>query len=188
MWNTEFNDRPSVGKTLSVEDKQALRVMEDTVTLDEGHYMLALPWKNQRITLPNNRALAETRLSHLKRKSKRDSDLHKRYSKQIDDYLSKGYASEVPNGKTGDRVWYLPHHAVANENKPNKVRVVFDAAARYEHTSLNENLLQGPGLINNLYWVLMRFRQERIAIVSDIEAMFHQVRVAKWDRNALHFL
>ena len=34
----------------------------------------------------------------------------------------------------------------------------------------------------------MRFRQERIAIIADIEAMFYQVRVAEEDRTFLRFL
>ena len=57
--------------------------------------------------------------------------------------------------------------------KPDKVRVVFDCAAKYHGTSLNENVLQGT---NFLIGVLLRFRQEPVA-VADVEAMFHQVLV-----------
>ena len=31
---------------------------------------------------------------------------------------------------------YVPHHGVLNLNKPNKVRVIFDAAAIYHETSV----------------------------------------------------
>ncbi|XP_060589840.1 uncharacterized protein LOC132744996 [Ruditapes philippinarum] len=57
------------------------------------------------------------------------------------------------------RIWYLPHHPVVNPKKPGKVRVVFDCAAKYRGTSLNDNLLQGPDLTNSITGVLMRFRQ-----------------------------
>ena len=42
--------------------------------------------------------------------------------------------------------------------------------------------------MNNLVGVLIRFRQEQIALAADIEAMFHQVRVHERDCDALRFL
>ena len=54
--------------------------------------------------------------------------------------------------------------------------------------SLNSQLLQGPDLTNNLVGVLIRFREEPIAIMADIEGMFHQVRVSPKDCDALRFL
>ena len=66
--------------------------------------------------------------------------------------------------------------------------VVFDCAAKYKGRSLNQELLQGPDLNNTLVGVLLRFRQDKIAIVADIETMFHQVKVEPKDCNALRFL
>ena len=84
-------------------------------------------------------------------------------------------------------VWYLPHHYVLHPRKQ-KLRIVFDCAARYEGVSLNDCVLQGPDLTNKLVGVLLRFRQEHIAIMADIEAMFCQVRVAQNDQDVLRFL
>ena len=53
---------------------------------------------------------------------------------------------------------------------------------------MNDQLLQGPDFTNKLVGVLIRFRQERIALTSDVEAMFHQVRVDPKDCNHLRFL
>ena len=69
--------------------------------------------------------------------------------------------------------------------KKSKVRVVYDAAARFEVTALNKELLQGPLLNNSLVGVLMRFRKNEVAVASDIESMFHRERE---DTDALRFL
>ena len=42
--------------------------------------------------------------------------------------------------------------------------------------------------VNSTVAALLRFRKHPIAVIADIEAMFHQVQVAPRDRDALHFL
>lgn len=82
----------------------------------------------------------------------------------------------------------LPHHGVYHPKKPDKIRVVYDCSAEYQGTSLNKQLYQGPNLTNNLVGVLTRFRQEKVAFMTDVEAMFHQVRVPESDCDLFRFL
>ena len=42
-----------------------------------------------------------------------------------------------------DNSWYIPHFGVYHPRKPNKIRVVFDCAAKVGGMSLNDFLLQG---------------------------------------------
>ena len=110
-----------------------------------------------------------------------------RYKGTINDYITKGYAPRVPKEEVdsdGKPIWYLPHHP----QKPEKLRVVSDCAARYRGTSLNDQLLHGPDLTNSLFSVLFRFQQETIALFSNIEAIFHQVNVDRNDFGAVRFL
>lgn len=48
--------------------------------------------------------------------------------------------------------------------------------------------LQGPDLTSTLLGVITRFRQEEVAIMADVEAMFHQVRVLDEDADLFRFL
>ena len=66
--------------------------------------------------------------------------------------------------------------------------MVFDAASNCENISLNDYLVHGPDLMNSLVGVLIRFRQNLPALIADIEAMFHQVKVQPSDCDALRFL
>ena len=77
---------------------------------------------------------------------------------------------------------------MTNINKPGKIKVVFNAGARYENTSSNEKLYNGPDLLNSLVEKLLRFRQEQYGVMVDIEKIFHQVMVQEKDRDALSFL
>jgi len=190
LWTTDFPDVKSCGTGMSQEDRRALSVMKGTVVKENDHYKLGLPWRDPGVSLPNNVKMATVRLSHLKKKLQRDNRLFDMYKETVNGYIEKGYASLLDSkaGFESGRIWYLPHHPVLNPKKPDKVRVVFDCAAKYQGTSLNDNLLQGPDLTNSITGVLMRFRQAPVALVADIEAMFHQVKVCEHDRDALRFL
>ena len=48
--------------------------------------------------------------------------------------------------------------------------------------------MKGPDLTNSLLGVLTRFRQDHVAVMADIQEMFHQVRVPECDRSFLRFL
>ena len=83
---------------------------------------------------------------------------------------------------------YVPHHGVTNIHKPGRVRVVFDASAKYQGTSLNANLLPGINVLNNLVNVITKFQTGKYAIIGDIEKLFHQVKVCESDIDALRFV
>ena len=102
--------------------------------------------------------------------------------------LERRYATKAQPAEAQGKTWHLPHHAVQHPAKPGKVRVVFDCSAKYHGKSLDDELLQGPDLTNSLVGVLTRFHQEPVAFMSDVEAMFHQVRVNPEDHSALRFL
>ena len=121
----------------------------------------------------------------------KDPIIAERYVTTIEKYVFDGHACLLPTtevqGQKG-RVWYLPHHYVINPNKPNKIRVVFDGAAKFQGTSLNDHLLRDPVLLANLVGILVRSREAPVAVTGDIEAMYNQVRVHPDDQQAQRFL
>ena len=72
---------------------------------------------------------------------------------------------------------YISRHGVLIINKLGKVRVVFDACAKFHKTSLNNNLLPGVEFYKNLIFFLLQFREVRFAVIADTEKKFQQLRV-----------
>ncbi|TWW61443.1 hypothetical protein D4764_04G0000900 [Takifugu flavidus] len=139
--------------------------------------------------MANNRCVAEQRAAALKRKLMKNKEFLEDYRRFMDTILEKGYAMEVPQdqlSRDDNRVWYVPHHGVYHLKK--KIRVVFDCNATFQDVPLNGQLMQGPDLTNKLIGALMRFREEPIAMMADIESMFYQVRVPGTDADLLRFL
>ena len=172
----------------SVEDHRWVKMMEGGVRISDGHYELPLPLKAGS-SLPDNSEVALRRLHGLKKKLT-DSDFAHKYVDFMDKLLQNGYAERVPDeerGRCDGRVSYLPHHGVGGQ-KSGKLRVVFDCSSSFRGVSLNVNLLQGPDLTTPLVDVLIRFRQDRIAFIGDVETMFYQVHVPRRDRDLLRFL
>ena len=159
---------------MSKNDRYALKLIKDSKKFVDGYYQLGLLWRPGSPTLRSNYCQAVSRLQSLKRRFSKDPNLQTLYTSAIEDYLSKGYALQLyedeVNFERAEECWYLPHHAEFHAKKPNKIRVVFDCAAQYNGTSLNEQLLPGPDILNSLIGILSRFRKERIALVADIDA------------------
>ena len=92
------------------------------------------------------------------------------YDAVIRDQLSEGIVERAPQEVTG-KEFYLPHRAVIRENaESTKIRVVYDASARPSETSpsLNDCLLTGPPLHNQLWSVLVRNRFNPVALTGDL--------------------
>ena len=53
---------------------------------------------------------------------------------------------------------------------------------------MNSNLITGPDLLNNSVGILLRFRENPVASLSDIEGMFMQIAIRHEDQSALRFL
>ena len=97
----------------------------------------------------------------LENKLNKKPELTKHYTDTIHDYINKGHATKLTpeNSKLTSKITnYIPHHAEFNINKPNKLRIVLDAAEKYCETSLNENLLKGLDLLSSLIGIILRLQ------------------------------
>ena len=190
FWKLEsLGIKSKTSSQLSKEDQKAHEMMTATITLIDGHYEVGLPWRSDQGELLNNQNMALRRFYNLENRLKKDPETSSRYITLIEDLIRAGQAVKVVSTDMSDhgRSWYLPHRNVKNKNKPDKTRVVYDASATHQGSSLNTALLRGTGFLPNLPGLLMRFREHPIAVSADIEKIFYQVRVPDRDQSALRF-
>lgn len=192
FWSTEsFGTKPNAILPVSKDVKYAEHLLNSSTKFSDKRISVGLLWKPGANALPNNRSLAVSRFLLLRKRLQANPTLRSMYHDAMVDQLRRNIACEVAANKTmlpTGRVWYLPHHSVRHSNKPNKLRVVFDASAKFDGTSFNDHLLKGPDLTNSIVGIIIRFRRYKIPVASDIEKMFHQVAVNETDQSVLRFL
>ncbi|XP_037617247.1 uncharacterized protein LOC119483203 [Sebastes umbrosus] len=182
---TEYDNKPAP----SVEDTIFLKIMDTNVYRDDANSWVApLPFREPRQPLPNNKQQAINRFTSLQRTLKRKSEMQEQYVAFMEKIFANGHAEVAPPLRADEECWYLPTFGVYHPQKPNQIRVVFDSSAQSSGVSLNDVLLTGPDLNNSLLGVLLRFRKEKVAILADIQQMFHCFLVREDHRNFLRFL
>ncbi|XP_050505275.1 uncharacterized protein LOC126883662 [Diabrotica virgifera virgifera] len=148
-----------------------------------------LPWLKKHPLISDNLVIARRRLETTLNKLKK-SNLFESYSLIFNEWLNEGVIEIVNNPEENNCVHYLPHMLVIkNSSETTKIRRVFDASSHEQgRPSLNQCLEVGPNLIELIPSVLLRFRQQKIGVVSDIRKAFIQISVNSKDRDFLRFL
>lgn len=187
FWELE-NEPNSIDRKLSKEEERCENYYDATTMRDkEGRYIVKLPFKDEDPVCHygNTCELAGKRLEFLERKLSRDKKLKEEYTRVMDEYINLNHMIEVDLERINNpKSVYLPHHAVLREDKTtSKLRVVFDASCKdsINGISLNDCLLVGPKLQQDLRHILMRWRMHKICIAADIVKMYRMIRVAEED-------
>lgn len=190
VFEADLTEKTGEDVSISQEDIKFLAKLKEGIKQKpNGHYEMPLPFKEERPSLPNNKACAEHRLKCLEKRLRKDQQYHNDYVAFMEDMIARGDAERVPELEIDNQtIWYIPHHVVYHPQKPGKICIVFDCSAKFGNTSLNKHLLTGPDLTNTHVGVLYRFRKGQVAIMCDVERMFHQFHVAPRDQDYLRFL
>lgn len=97
--------------------------------------------------------MAKKRLLCFEKVLAKDQSLVENIKGQIESYHAKGYIRKLTDDELSQQffhTWYLPIFAVKNPNKPDKTRIVWDAAAKVGNISLNTMLVKVPDQLSSL--------------------------------------
>lgn len=168
---------------LCVEERNCEIHFETTVTRDaNGRFIVKLPLKSEIIhKIGETKHQALRRFQTLERKFDKQPSLQSDYSQFINEYIKLGHMKLSPeNASSPDLpIIYLPHHAIIKESSvTTKLRVVFDGSAKSDTgVSLNDALMLGPTIQQDLISIILRFRTHKYVLTADIAKMYRQVKV-----------
>lgn len=176
----------------SKEESDCEQHFVDRVTRDcSGRFCVTLPLKDNSSKLGNSLENAKSRFYSLEKKFAKNAVLKEEYSAFIQEYIDLGHMSKIEiQNDSLNNICYLPHHGVINEGSTTtKLRVVFDASSKTSSNfSLNDVLMVGPCIQDDLFDILIRFRQHSVVLTADITKMYRQVNVDVQQRDLQRIL
>lgn len=146
----------------------------------QGRFVVGLPFREQVVNkLGESREIALKRFLNLEKRFKRDPVLKDQYSRFMSEYQSLGHMRRVNVSPDEESFsFYLPHSVYKNFDKVSKIRVVFYASCKSSsELSLNDALMIGPVVQQDLTSSLIRFRTFAYVFVADIVKMYRQILV-----------
>ena len=88
FWTMEGKNLVGGKKTLTAEDRIALKTLKKTTCHNGARYEIGLPWKDD-TKLPNNYFLAKAQLQSLENRLQKESALFCRYNQTIEADIEK---------------------------------------------------------------------------------------------------
>ena len=153
----------------------------------EKRYEVSLPWLENHPPLSENKMMAVKRLESTNKQLHADG-LYRAYEAVFDEWLAEGIIERVPDNEICNKGHYLPHRPIVKENSTTVIRPIYDASAapkpkdeKKKSPSLNDCLEKGPNLIELITSILLRFREGKIGVVSDIKKAFLQISLNSSD-------
>ncbi|XP_068200399.1 uncharacterized protein [Palaemon carinicauda] len=170
----------------TVKEERELAQISHGLSFDsaKNRWSVAYPWVRNPNLLPNNVSLATARLIATE---KRLTKLGLGYCTSFQNQIRKLSKDEIYSYKRP--IFYIPHTEVLKpDSSSTPLRIVFNSSARYMNFSLIEMWAKGPDMLNSLFGVLLRFRENEVAFVCDLAKMYNTISLSLFDHHCHRFL
>jgi hypothetical protein len=159
---------------------------ENTRRLVMARYEVRLPLSESADKLRYSYVTAKVTFLKLEQRLSKQPQLKKDYSEFLDEYVQLRHMTPLcaAEGKKEPPNFYIPHHGVLKETSSTiKLRVVFNGSEKSNNgVSLNDIVMTGPKVQDDLFDITQRFRLHRIVMSADIVKMYRQVWVHPDDK------
>lgn len=165
------------------EERKCDEHFESTFCRDGNGFELAMPLGLPAEFLGESRFIAFRQFCSLERRLTAEEMVV--YRQFMHEYVHLGHMTHIEKPLQSENRCYLPHHAVYKKSSTTTaMRSVFNASSpTASGYSLNDILMKGPVLQDDLFSILVRFRCWTVVFTADIAKMYRQIRIRKEDRR-----
>ena len=197
FWKTEsmgVDEKPcacEAGKLSQIKREEA-KIIEDSREKVGGQWLIPYPWKRDPKSLPDNKVQAVKQSQATERRLVKSPEIAKAYQEQVVEMNELKFACKLSDVEMKDHkgpVHYVSDHEVLRpEKKSTPIRIVFNSSTNFKGHCLNDCWMKGPDLLNSLFIVILRFRENAVAISGDISKMYHRILIPERDQHVHRFL
>lgn len=177
---------------MSQVEREERKIIEDSCRKVNNQWLIPYPWKKDPKLLLDNRIQAEKKLETLEKRLMMNPDHAKAYDQRMNEMVESKFSRKLSEKELKEYqgpVHYISHYAVVRpEKKSTPVRIVFNSSAVFKGHCLNDYWLKGPDLLNNMFGVILRFRENAVAVSADISKMYHRVLIPEADQHVHRYL
>lgn len=178
--------------TVKEERELAMITQGSNYNSIEKYWSIRDPWIKDANDLPNNVAVAIPRMKSTDKSLKKLGYDYTIYNDQIQDMTDRGEARKLSwmeiNTYKGP-VHYIHRHKVLNHcSFSTPVTIVFNSSADYKGHKLNDHWSKGPYVLDDLVGILLRFRQDAVAVVGNISKMYNAIKFWELEQHTHRFV
>ncbi|BES88383.1 Retrotransposon protein [Nesidiocoris tenuis] len=178
----EVEAKPHVDPVQAMAESYFVKTTE---RMTNGSFCVRLPFRSSCNDVPfgSSYELAKKRWLNMENKLRKNPSLNAAYIKFMEEYEQLGHMRSTK--KPG--VFYIPHFAILKDSATSPLRVVFDGSCKdTSGLSINERLLAGPPLQQDITEIISHFRLKPVAITTDIKMMYRQIWLHEDDCQYQH--
>ena len=177
---------------ITQSEREETRIIQSSCTKMGNQWMIPYPWKADPKLLPDNRSQAIKKLEATERRLRKNPENAEAYDQQMQEMERMKFSRKLSEKELNEYkgpVHYIAHHEVLRpDKKSTPVRIVFNSSSVYQGHRLNDYWFKGPDLLNGLFGVVLRFRENRVAVSGDISKMYHRILIPLEDQHVHRFL
>lgn len=148
---------------LSQIEREEAEIIKSSCQIVENRRMVPYPWKKDPACLPDKRPQAIKKLEATERRLTKTPEQAEDYDKQMIETsemtFSRKLLKKEIEGYKGP-VHYVSHHKVLwPESNGTPERIVFNSSPVFQGHCLNDCWMKGPDLLNDLFGVVLRSRE-----------------------------
>ena len=195
FWKTEVMGvevKPCIcdADKLSQIEREEAEIISNSCKKIGDQWLVPYPWKKNPRLLPDNKAVATKRLEATERRLKKNPEHATAYNKQMNKMCEMGFARKLTEDELTSYqgpVHYISHHKIVRPgNRSTPIRIVFNSSSSYQGHVLNDYWMKGPDLLNDLFGVILRFRERECALMGDLSKMYHRVLIPEVPDQHVH--